>query len=238
VLTGSERLRAQSCRSTAQLNQSCRSVRKRCSVKRKRWPSARERVISRRECPSSRLLHPSGQRESYGDRGGETYNRDLREGLPQLLQCPLCCGMFGYVEVNEPSRADLECDKYIEDTEACCYGNKEVAGYDAVGMIVEMGGPSLTLDPPGQGGCLTYLPTVRGESRIWSFSSSSSAIRSSPQVGFSAAIRRIKCLSSADTCGLPTGLDFQRQNRRKAARCQLISVAGLTITKAFRQSKK
>lgn len=38
--------------------------------------------------------------------------------------------------------------------------------------------------------------------------------------------------------GRPTGLDFQRQKRRKAARCQPIKVAGLTITKALRQWKK
>ena len=61
---------------------------------------------------------------------------------------------------------------------------------------------------------------------------------SSPQVRFSAAIRRIKRLTSADTGGRPTGLDFQRQNRRNAARCQPINVAGLTMTKALRQSKK
>ena len=83
-----------------------------------------------------------------------------------------------------------------------------------------------------------YFLTVHGESRIWSLSQSSSAIRSSPQVRFSAAIRRIKRLTSADTDGRPTGLDFQRQNRRNAARCQPINVAGLTITKALRQSKK
>ena len=83
-----------------------------------------------------------------------------------------------------------------------------------------------------------YFLTVCGESRIWSLSQSSSAIRSSPQVRFSAAIRRIKRLTSPNTGGRPTGFDFQRQNRRNAARCQPINVAGLTITKALRQSKK
>ena len=48
-----------------------------------------------------------------------------------------------------------------------------------------------------------YLPTVRGYTRIWSFSKSSSAIRSSPQVGFSAAIRQINRLNSAARVGLP-----------------------------------
>jgi hypothetical protein len=69
-----------------------------------------------------------------------------------------------------------------------------------------------------------------------SFSNSSSAMRCSPQVGFSAAKRRIKSLTSAVTGGLPTGLDLQRQNRRNAWRCQPIKVAGLTISNALRQS--
>src|SRR3954447_19393098 len=59
-----------------------------------------------------------------------------------------------------------------------------------------------------------------------------------PQVGFSAAKRRIKSLTSAVTGGLPTGLDFQRQNRRNALRCQLIKVAGFTIINALRQSNQ
>lgn len=83
-----------------------------------------------------------------------------------------------------------------------------------------------------------YFLTVRGESRIWSLTQSSSAIRSSPQVRFSPAIWRINRLTSAVSGGRPTSLDFQRQNRRNAARCQPINVAGLTMTNALRQSKK
>src|SRR4051812_4411593 len=80
---------------------------------------------------------------------------------------------------------------------------------------------------------------IGGESRICSFSNSSSAMRCSPQVGFSAAKRRIKSLTSAVTGGLPTGLDFQRQKRRNAWRCQPIKVAGLTIIiNALRQSNQ
>lgn len=45
--------------------------------------------------------------------------------FPQLLECPLSRRMAGHIEVNEPSRSDFECDKHIEDTKACCYGNKE-----------------------------------------------------------------------------------------------------------------
>src|SRR4051812_30706127 len=63
-------------------------------------------------------------------------------------------------------------------------------------------------------------------------------MRCSPQVGFSAAKRRIKPLTSAVTGGLPTGLDFQRHKRRNALRCQPIKVAGLTISNALRQSNQ
>src|SRR3954451_4853028 len=63
-------------------------------------------------------------------------------------------------------------------------------------------------------------------------------MRCSPQVGFSAAKRRINSLTSAVTGGLPTGLDFQRQKRRNALRCQPIKVAGLTISKGLRQSNQ
>src|SRR5205085_9221698 len=90
-----------------------------------------------------------------------------------------------------------------------------------------------SFDPRGPGRCLLYLATVRGESRICSFNNSSSAMRCSPQVGFSAAKRRIKSLTPAVTGGLPTGLDFQRQNRRNALRCQPIKVADLTISKHY-----
>jgi hypothetical protein len=88
------------------------------------------------------------------------------------------------------------------------------------------------------GSCLLYLATVREESRIWSFNNSSSVMRFSPQVGFSAARRPFKSLISVVTRGLSTGLDFQRQKWRNAARCQPIKVAGLTITNALRQSNQ
>src|SRR5579863_7612279 len=90
-----------------------------------------------------------------------------------------------------------------------------------------------SLLPRGRGACSMYFLTVRGESRIWSLSQSSSAIRSSPQVGFSAAIRSIKRRTSADIGGRPTGLDLQRQKRRNAARCQPKKRASLDKTNRF-----
>jgi hypothetical protein len=48
----------------------------------------------------------------------------------------------------------------------------------------------------------------------------------------------MKFLTSAVTGGLPAGLDFQRQNKRNALRCQPIKVAGLTISNALRESNQ
>jgi hypothetical protein len=57
-------------------------------------------------------------------------------------------------------------------------------------------------------------------------------------LGFSAAMRRIKDLTSIQICGRPTALDLQRQRRQTAVRCQPTRVAGLTIINPQRQSKK
>jgi len=53
-------------------------------------------------------------------------------------------------------------------------------------------------------------------------------------MGFSLAIRRINSRRSLGRRGLPVGLDFQRQNRRKPLRCQRMSVSGFTHTSASR----
>ena len=120
----------------------------------------------------------------------------------------------------------------------CRNRNKEVASDNDMRMISDESGPALILAAArGRGFAFDVFAHVDGESRICSFSSSSSAIRSSPHVGFSAA-RQIKRLNSAFTRGRPTDLDFQRQNRRNEARRQPIKVAGLTMINALCQSKK
>src|SRR6478672_12422738 len=82
-----------------------------------------------------------------------------------------------------------------------------------------------------------YFSTVRGDTRIPSFSFNSLAMRSSPQVGFSAAISGINCRRCLGKHGLPVGFDFQRQNSRNPLRCQRMSVSGFTFTSASRHLK-
>ena len=59
--------------------------------------------------------------------------------FPQLLQRPFSRRMFSDVEMYESSGSDLECDKYIKDTEACGNGDKEIASDEPVRMVVEKG---------------------------------------------------------------------------------------------------
>ena len=83
-----------------------------------------------------------------------------------------------------------------------------------------------------------YLPTVRGETLIPSFSLSSLAIRSSLQVMLSAAMARMSSRIFLGSGGRPDGFDLYRQNNRNPFRCQRIIVSGLTTTRASRQLKR
>jgi len=65
--------------------------------------------------------------------------------------------------------------------------------------------------------------------------SSSPWIRGAPQNGLARLMSRINWRISRGTFGLPPrARDFHRQNNRNPARCQRMTVSGLTITKVFR----
>jgi len=63
-------------------------------------------------------------------------------------------------------------------------------------------------------------------------------MRSAPQLGFSGHILRIKSRTSREMSGRPgwPRRTFQFQNRQKPARCQAMTVSGLTMARAERQS--
>jgi hypothetical protein len=77
-----------------------------------------------------------------------------------------------------------------------------------------------------------YLPTVRESTKKPSLSDSSSAMRPSPQLGFSCAMVMMSARRFFGRGGRPTARDFQRQNSRNPARYQRMSVLGLTIASA------
>src|SRR5580704_17169358 len=68
--------------------------------------------------------------------------------------------------------------------------------------------------------------------------SNSPWMRGAPHSGFSRLIVRIKSRTSRDTVGLPFAprRTFHVQNNRKPFRCQAMTVSGLTLTSADRQS--
>src|SRR5882762_7843454 len=69
--------------------------------------------------------------------------------------------------------------------------------------------------------------------------SSSPWMRGAPHSGLSALIRRISARRSASICGRPPRKrDFQRQYRRKPARCHRTRVSGRTIVMALRTDGK
>ena len=82
-----------------------------------------------------------------------------------------------------------------------------------------------------------YRLTVRGDTRIPSFSRISAAILSSPQVTFCSTTYTMNFWSSTGIRGRPCLLLFQRHKKRKPFRCQPIIVSGFTMTKASFQAK-
>src|SRR5215468_6206314 len=83
-----------------------------------------------------------------------------------------------------------------------------------------------------------YLPTLVSPTLMPSLSSSL-WIREAPHSRLSRLILRMSTRTSAATSGRPDRpwRTFHVQNRRKPCRCQPITVSGLTITRAERQSR-
>jgi hypothetical protein len=116
--------------------------------------------------------------------------------------------------------------------EGCRDRYEEVAGDNCIGMVSY---DVLHRCPAGGRGrplSSMYLPTVRESTKTPSLSDSSSAMRPSPQLGFSLAMVRMSACKFLGRVGRPGPRDFQRQNSRKPARCQRTNVLGLTIASA------
>ena len=155
-----------------------------------------------------------------------------RQKLAELLNRPFGSGMAGHVHIENASRTDFHSDEDIQDAERCSYRHEKIAGEWLRTKVVQR-----WLELPRGLPRFRYLPTVRGETRMPNFSDSSLAIRSSPHVGFSRAIRYTKSRRSFGSGGRPRLRDFHRQNILNAFRCHPTKVSGFTITNALRQSK-
>ena len=61
----------------------------------------------------------------------------VRQGLPELLQCPFRRRVPSDVVVNDPPAAQLQDHKYIKDTEGGRDHDKEITSDDHLGMVVD-----------------------------------------------------------------------------------------------------
>ena len=62
---------------------------------------------------------------------------------PQLLHSPVRGRMFRGIEMNQPSRTDLQGHKHINHAKANRHYGEEITSYDGVGVIFQEGGPAL-----------------------------------------------------------------------------------------------
>ena len=72
----------------------------------------------------------------------------LREGLPELLNCPLSRRMRGDVEMENSPRRDLHRNKDVQDPEGRRHRDEEITGDDGLRMILNKRTPALIGDAP------------------------------------------------------------------------------------------
>jgi len=81
----------------------------------------------------------------------------------ELLSGPLGSLMIRHIAVQDPTRADLDRDKDVQDLKRGCHRGEEVAGDDGTCMIVKECRPTLTGRLPGPP---TLLQVLADGSRI------------------------------------------------------------------------
>src|SRR3977135_3538718 len=143
--------------------------------------------------------------------------------------------MRRYSEPYDLSSAMPHDQQTIEQTERDCRHDEQIHSGDAVGMIAEerlppLGRRTLRL--------AIYLATLVCPIAVSSLSSSP-WIRGATHSGLAMLISWINLRFPSGTVGRPPRRrDFQRQYKRKPARCHLITVPGLTIASASRTRGK
>jgi len=121
----------------------------------------------------------------------------------QLLQRPRRGRMRRDVDVQQLPRCMMDEYEDVQGSKRRCDCYEEVTGDDRLRVIAQKSRPTLNRlagDPAGFG---MYFLTVRGETRIPNFTSSSLAMRSSHHSGVSLAMRPMSCRSSSGIGGRP-----------------------------------
>ena len=170
--------------------------------------------------------------------GDESVRLVARHDHPKLLCGPLRCRMRRHVPIHDASCADFEDHEHVEQAEVAVTTTKKSLASTARAWFRTNVLHACVPRPARGGRDGIYRRTVRGETRMPSFTRSSAAIRSSPQVRLASAMVAFNARSSAGIAGRPGLLDFHRQNTLKPFRCQRRSVSGFTIVSRRRQSTK
>src|SRR5687768_11911313 len=120
--------------------------------------------------------------------------------------------------------------EHVKDAETSRNHNKEIRRDDPLGMVVEEGQPTLSwIWGSYRSKCAQVLldSTRRNPNTEFQLQLVSDAFLSPCRIlGRHLSDQLPQVLGK---CGLPVGLDFQRQNSRNPLRCQPMSVSGLTL---------
>src|SRR5215472_17707542 len=113
----------------------------------------------------------------------KTIGMIARKCLAELLQRPFRSRMSGHVVVADTTASDLHQQEYVQVSKSGCdHDEKSQATMTLAWLWPKVSqrcfGSGVRTGPPSR----RYFSTVRGETRMPSFSCSSSAMRSSPQV--------------------------------------------------------
>ena len=164
--------------------------------------------------------------------------RELGKGkcFPQLLSRPLGGRVGGHIEVQNAAPVMSQHQEHIKDLETDRGHREEIDGDQLLGVILQKCAPSLRrrFAVAHHVFADAAFPDIDAEL------SSSPWMRGAPQPGFSRHILRIRSRTAREMTGRPgwPRRTFQVQNKRKPARCQAMTVSGLTMASAERQSRQ
>ena len=154
--------------------------------------------------------------------------------LSELLGRPCGRRMSGDVDVDDAPAIMGQDQEDVEDLEPDGRHGKEIHGNQLGQVVFQERAPRLRRRSPVPHHVLADAGLADVNAQLQQFTVNARRAQS----GFSWLMRRISCLTSRERVGLPgrPRRPFHVQNNRKPLRCQAVTVAGLTITRAVRQS--
>src|SRR2546425_3306400 len=121
---------------------------------------------------------PPRSRRPHRGRGPEPIWGFARDAGAELLHSPASGRTLRDVPVHKPTRANIEHDKHVEESEGRGHGHEEIAREHVSGVIANEGAPDLRPRPLRKGDRCIYGLTIRDDREMPNFSNSSAAMRS------------------------------------------------------------